>query len=376
MEITSHRLDFAFHRAELVLALDVTESLAVQRRLVESERRHREILDSLHEAVFVHDGGTGRILQVNRRVLDLYQVEEEEALAADFERFSSGEEGYTPREAAAWVRKARMEGPQLFEWRSRTARGHVFWAEVELRFMELDEQPRILAVVRDISGRKAAELAVQESEERYRRLFRSLSVGMAVHQILTDEHGVPVDYTFLEVNPAYERLTGLTAEQVVGHSVREVLPQVDEEWIRRFGAVALTGVPDGFERYSAEVDRAFEVLAYSPRQGQFAVLLRDLSETLRMLEDLRQSSGRLALLHAIDGAVLAARPVDGILDQALEGLRGLVPVPRAGVVLFKEDGEGAVAAQSGLAIPGLARGTRLRVRPEVAAMLRRTAAWT
>jgi len=370
VEITSHSLDFAFHRAELVLALDVTERLAVQQRLEASERRHREILDSLREAVFVHDGDTGRILQVNRRVLDLYRVTEEEALAADFDRFSCGEEGFTMVQAAQWLRKAREEGPQQFEWRSRTSDGHVFWAEVGLRFLELDDHPRLLAVVRDVGERKAAELALLESEERYRRLFQSLTVGMAVHQIVLDEAGTPVDYTFLEVNPAYERLTGLTAGQVVGRTVREVLPQVEEDWIRRFGAVALGGPPDSFEKYSPEVDKAFEILAYSPRPGQFAVMLRDLSETLRMLEDLRQSSGRLALLHSIDGAVLEARPLDAILDQALERLRELVPTPRTGVLLFEDEGEGVLAAQQGLTIPGLALGTRLRLRPEVTDKLR------
>jgi PAS domain S-box-containing protein len=372
VEITSHSLDFAFHRAELVLALDVTERLAMQERVAESERRHREVLDSLREAVFVHDGETGRILQVNQRVLEMYRVTEEEVLAeGNFDRYSCHDEGYGAQEAGRWLRLARDVGPQQFEWRSRTGDGHDFWSEVSLRFAQLNDQPCVLAVLRDISERKAAEQALYESEERYRLLFRSLTVGMAVHQVVTDEAGRPVDYVFLEVNSAYERLTGLKAEQVVGRSVRAALPQVDEEWIRRFGAVALTGVPDSFERYSPEVDRAFEVQAYSPRPGQFAVLLRDLSETLRMLEDLRQSSGRLNLLHGIDGAVLESRPLDGILDQALEGLRGLVPVHRAGVVLFQEDGQGVVAAQSGLAIPGLDRGTRLRLRPEVVATLGR-----
>jgi PAS domain-containing protein len=68
----------------------------------------------------------------------------------------------------------------------------------------------------DVTDRKRAEAALQESEERYRGLFESMNEGFALHELLYDESGEPCDYRFLDVNPAFERLTGLKRQDVVG----------------------------------------------------------------------------------------------------------------------------------------------------------------
>ncbi len=71
----------------------------------------------------------------------------------------------------------------------------------------------------DVTDRKRAEAALQESEERYRGLFESMNEGFALHELLYDESGEPCDYRFLDVNPAFERLTGLKRQDVVGKTV-------------------------------------------------------------------------------------------------------------------------------------------------------------
>ena len=71
----------------------------------------------------------------------------------------------------------------------------------------------------DVTDRKRAEAALQESEERYRGLFESMNEGFALHELLYDESGEPCDYRFLDVNPAFERLTGLKRQDVVGRTV-------------------------------------------------------------------------------------------------------------------------------------------------------------
>ena len=69
-----------------------------------------------------------------------------------------------------------------------------------------------------------AEQALKESDARFHSLFDNMAEGYALHEIITDEEGVPCDYRFLDMNPAFERLTGLQRSAVRGKRVTEVLP--------------------------------------------------------------------------------------------------------------------------------------------------------
>ena len=141
----------------------------------------------------------------------------------------------------------------------------------------------------DVTDRKQAEAALQESEERYRGLFASMNEGFALHEVLYDESGEPCDYRFLDVNPAFERQTGLKREDVVGKTVLEVLPGTEPLWIKRYGEVALTGAPAHFESRSTELGRDYEVFAYRPAPGQFAVIFMDTTDRRQAEESLRAS---------------------------------------------------------------------------------------
>jgi PAS domain S-box-containing protein len=123
-----------------------------------------------------------------------------------------------------------------------------------------------------------AEQALRESEKRYRELFDRMTEGFGLHEIICDEEGVPYDYRFLDVNPAFESLTGLKREELIGNTVLDVLPETEPFWIETYGRVALTGKPVHFEQHSASLDRHFEVLCFRPAEGHFAALFLDITE--------------------------------------------------------------------------------------------------
>jgi PAS domain S-box-containing protein len=169
-----------------------------------------------------------------------------------------------------------------------------------------------IGIARDITEVKRAEKRLRESEERYRLLFTEMFEGFALHEIVTDASGSPVDYRFLEMNPAFERLTGLRAETVIGKTVREVLPAIEPRWIEVYGRVALTGKPATFENYVKELNRHYRVLAFSPTKGQFAVIFEDVT-------DRRQAEEALRLKNSVFDASITANSIadiNGILTEA------------------------------------------------------------
>jgi two-component system cell cycle sensor histidine kinase/response regulator CckA len=169
--------------ADLALALQAREAQAERQRaleaLAESERNYRELFDATSEAIFVHDGVTGALLDVNAAMLHMYGfASKEEVLAGDIGQLSAGTPPYDQATALSLIRKAIDEGPQVFEWLARRRDGELFWTEVSLRASTIAGHPRVLAVVRDASDRKAAEQALRESEERFRSIFQRAPVGI------------------------------------------------------------------------------------------------------------------------------------------------------------------------------------------------------
>ncbi len=148
---------------------------------------------------------------------------------------------------------------------------------------------RMSGICIDITDRKQAEEALRASEERYRTLFESMAEGFALHEVIDDEQGRPCDYRFLEVNPAFGRLTGLDVRSILGRTVREVIPTVEPSWIETYGRVAQTGQSERFERHIAALDRWYQVLAYSPAPGRFATAFTDITARKLAEEALRQS---------------------------------------------------------------------------------------
>lgn len=115
-------------------------------------------------------------------------------------------------------------------------------------------------------------------DHQYRRLIEQMLNAYSLQEIICDDQGQPIDYRFLDVNPAFEQMTGLRADSLVGHTVLEVLPLAEPSWIEKFGRVALTGEPSHFEDFSRQLNRHFEVMAFCPGPKRFVCIIADMTE--------------------------------------------------------------------------------------------------
>lgn len=160
-----------------------------------------------------------------------------------------------------------------------------------------DERGQVIgwiASILDLTERRWMEAALRTSEERYRTLFEAIDEGFCIIEVLFDEIGRPVDYRFLETNPAFEKQTGLT--QVQGRRILELSPGHETHWFEIYGKIALTGEPARFERRAERLQHWYDVYAFRfgpPEARQVAVLFNNITGRKRMEEELRQNAERL-----------------------------------------------------------------------------------
>ncbi len=139
---------------------------------------------------------------------------------------------------------------------------------------------------------KKVEEELQESKEKYRILFNSMTEGFVFGKTIYDDNGEPIDHIFLEANDAFYRQTGIKKEVILNKRVTEAIPGIREDpadWIRIYGKVAKTGKSVRFENYAKYEKKWYSLYVYSPKQDYFAVIFTDITERKKTEVQLRRT---------------------------------------------------------------------------------------
>lgn len=131
----------------------------------------------------------------------------------------------------------------------------------------------------------------------YKEISGVINQGLAVHEIILNEMGNPINYKFIDVNESYEKIVGLKRSEIIGKTVLELMPETEEYWIKEFGQVALTGMPKEFEEYSKVLDKYFIVFAYSPKPNHFSCLVTDITEKRLKERELKDKYEELTAVY-------------------------------------------------------------------------------
>jgi PAS domain S-box-containing protein len=196
---------------------------------------------------------------------------------------------------------------------------------------------------KEIGEREKAEKALRQSEEKYRNLFSSMSEGFALHEIILDASGKPYDYRFLEMNDAFEKLSGLSRENVIGKTVKEVIPDLEPYWIENYGHIAVSGEPLNFENFAAPLGKWYGIYAYSPTKNQFAALFSDITDRKKAEASLRETRDYLEnLINYANAPIIVWDPAYRIRQfnhafEKLTGRRAEEVIGKGLDILFPED---------------------------------------
>jgi PAS domain S-box-containing protein len=194
---------------------DITERRMAEEVLRESEINYRTVFNGANDAIAIYDLETRRFTEVNQKASEMFGFSPEEFTRLGFEDMTAGTPPYTREDAlrkieALW-RSVLGGEPQLFEWLARDRSGRIFWVELNLRVASIWGEPRVLAVVRDISARKEAEEAMRASEANYRAIFSAVNEGIFIID--------PANGNILDANESACGMYGYAVEELRGLSV-------------------------------------------------------------------------------------------------------------------------------------------------------------
>jgi PAS domain S-box-containing protein len=163
-----------------------------------------------------------------------------------------------------------------------------------------------VGISRSISERKQAEDRLRESQSRLHSIFSALNEGVALHEVIHDADGRARDYRFVEVNPGFEKQTGIAIERVRGRLASEIFPTRTVPYLELYEHVARTGKAYSFETFFTPLERHFFFSVSCPEPGWLVTVCTDIARRKQAEETLRNSEERAKALfeHAPDAYFL------------------------------------------------------------------------
>lgn len=241
--------------------------------------------------------------------------------------------GQISAEAAVEAAKAGKVGH--FQGPAETMAGTPRWWDVQVTPIlgPNGGVEKLLSISRDITETKTAEKNLQANETHWRDLFARLVEGFILGELIRAPDGNVTDWRYLDVNPAWSELVGVPMETAIGHTIRDVFPGIEDEWVNEMAVVVKRQESVIFTRQVGTIGRWYEGRAFPLDGDRFAVLFLEITERRAVEERLRASEEEFrTLARAMPNQVWTATPkgalnwfsdrVYSYTGETLESLQG------------------------------------------------------
>ncbi|WP_347838763.1 ATP-binding protein [uncultured Draconibacterium sp.] len=174
-------------------------------------------------------------------------------------------------------------------------------------------------IVHDVTDTEKLDIVKRQHQEYLSLLFENMNNAFAQHRVVTNDNGQISDVIVMDVNPSYETLFGIKRENIQNKSIRTFFPDLSDEWVEKFGQVALTGKAEQFIDYFSSLEKFLEISIYSPGQGYFVTSINDVTKRVEAEIELKETkekaveSDRLKTLFLANMSHEIRTPLNGIL---------------------------------------------------------------
>lgn len=304
--------------------------------------------------IIIVDPSTAKIIDANKAAEEFYGYTREELINMDGRDINQSPD----EEIKIIMEKVSKNKNNFVSTKHKLKDGSIRDVEVYSSFIDGKERDKkLFSIVHDVTDRNLAEkeLAKQKKwifyflgalilvllisilvinkakkeeakiKDKYITLFENMEEGFALHEIVVNDEGIPIDYIFLEMNNAFEKITGLKAKNIKNKRIKEVLPDTEDHWIENYGKVALTGESMSFPNYSVEVDKHFNVNVYSPSLNKFITVFTDITSEKKAQEKLVEERNLFETTIDSIGDGVISTDADGnikIMNKVAEKLTG------------------------------------------------------
>lgn len=166
-----------------------------------------------------------------------------------------------------------------------------YYPELQQRIYELERANREL--VEAMAERQRTLERMRATEDKFSTLFDAMTEMVAIHELVFDPEGVPIDYRLLQCNSAYFAVTGIAEKDSVGHLASKVYGSTPPPYLDVYARVAMSGEPHHFTDYYKPMDKYFSVSVVSPAKNLFATITIDVSAIERIKQALSEKNKEL-----------------------------------------------------------------------------------
>ncbi len=253
---------------------------------------YKSIFDNAQDIILLFSQ-EGNILKANSEAVKLYGYTYEELLSLKIRDIRNVKSDDVINSQLSEALKNNI----LFETYHYRKDGSSFPVEVKSSGVYVEGNKIVISIIRDLSKRKQQEKELKDSVEKYRLIYSKMNQGMALHEIILDENNKPIDYTFIDINESFEKIVGIDKQDIIGKTVKDVMPNTEDYWIEKYGQVALTGKDMYYQNFSKELNKYFEIYAYSPEYKKFAVIFTDTTERVIRERELKEKYEELSAIY-------------------------------------------------------------------------------